>query len=185
MDTPRALPHASSVDLWIGRISYTAELREWLDRKGKHYLQNAPPGCLFAIGVRERAVGLFGIPVGVGPLLGLCLVGRPIARALPQDGREVAEITRMVLVPGLPYGTASEVLRVAAEVARSRGVRSLIAYHDRTRHTGCIYRKAGFRRDGATVAKPRGWGSRARRRSADYDAAPKRRWRLVLAEATP
>lgn len=168
--------------LWIGLVSYTRELREWLDAEGKHYLQNAPPGCLYAVGVRERAEGLCGVPIGVGPLLGLCVVGRPVARALPQDGREVAEITRMVLTPGLPYGTASEVLRVAAEIGRARGVRSLIAYHDRTRHTGCIYKKAGFRRDGGTVAKPRGWGSRAGRRSAEYEAAPKRRWRLHLTE---
>lgn len=170
------------MSVWIGPVSYDDGAREWIDREGKHYLQNAPPGCLFAVGVRASAPGLFGEPVGVGPLLGLCLVGRPVARALPQDGTW-GEVTRMVLAPGLPYGTASEVLRRAAEVAKARGIGTLIAYHDRTRHTGCIYRKAGFRRDGGTVAKPRGWGSRARRRSADYEAAPKRRWRLSLSEA--
>jgi hypothetical protein len=110
----------------------------------------------------------------------MCLVGRPVARMLPQDG-SVGEITRMVLLPGLPHGTASRVLVAAADYAKARGMASLIAYHDRTRHTGCIYRKAGFRKDGATsAALGAGWGSRGGRTSAQYAATPKRRWRLAL-----
>lgn len=165
--------------LWIGIVSYDASAKLWLAASG-HYLDNPPPGCLFAVGVRETAPVLFDdMPVPVGSLLGLCLVGRPIARALPQDGT-VGEITRMVLLAGLPYATASEVLRYCARVAGKRGMASLIAYHDRTRHTGCIYKKAGFRKDGVTTPHRTGWASRSRPRSETVGQTSKRRWRLEV-----
>lgn len=157
---------------------YSDEHRAML--RDSHYIGNPPPGCLFCLGVRSEVKGLAGIPVGAGPLLGVCLVGRPIARMLPQDG-SIGEITRMVLLDGLPYGAASAVLLRAAEVARTRGMVALIAYHDRTRHTGCIYRKAGFRKGGATTPPTgSGWASRSGRRGQEQHGAPKRRWRLDL-----
>lgn len=167
--------------LWIGRESYDDDAKRWLGRSG-HYLENPPPGCILCIVVRDGGgQNLFGESAPSGPRLGLCLVGRPIARMLPQDG-SVGEITRMVLLPGLPHGTASAVLRHAGEVGRLRGMTSLIAYHDRTRHTGCIYRKAGFRKDGSTTPSAGlAWGSRSGRVSADLPATSKRRWRLDLA----
>ena len=166
-------------DLWIGRESYDDDAKAWLAKSG-HYLDNPPPGCLYAVAVRGGAPDLFGGIMATGPRLGMCLVGRPVARMLPQDG-SVGEITRMVLSPGLPYGTASRELRVAADYGRARRMAALISYHDRTRHTGCIYRKAGFKRDGVTgAASGKGWGSRDGRASATYEATPKRRWRLTL-----
>lgn len=158
--------------------SYCDEHRAML--ADSHYLAAPPPGCLFVVAVRPEAMGLFG-PVAAGPLLGVCLVGRPIARHLQQDG-SVGEVVRLVLV-GCPYGTASRLLRYAADVALARGMATLIAYHDRTRHTGCIYRKAGFRRDGATPGRvcPGGWDSRpGRTAGASSQTTPKRRWRLDL-----
>ena len=173
----------STTELYICREPYDDDTKEWLGRSG-HYLKNPPPGCLFCVVVRRGAPDLFGGIMATGPRLGLCLVGRPVARMLPQDG-SVGEITRMVLLPGLPHGTASRVLVVAADHARARGMTSLIAYHDRTRHTGCIYRKAGFRKDGGTsAAAGKGWGSRGGRTSSTYEATPKRRWRLQLTETS-
>lgn len=166
-------------DVVAERVPYGEVERAWLDRVGKHYLQNAPPGALFAVGVRRAVPGLFGEPVGEGPLLGLCLVGRPVSPKIAQDG-SIGEVTRMVLVPGLPHGTASMVLRRVAEIARARGMLALIAYHDRTRHTGCIYRKAGFRRDGVSRHVGRGWATRPGRKSGEYEQTAKRRWRLDL-----
>lgn len=162
-------------------VSYDAATKAWLARSG-HYLDNPPPGCIFAVGVFEAQPGLFG-DVGAGPLHGLCLVGRPVARKLPQDG-SMGEITRFVLEAGLPYGTASQLLRTVAALAPHRGVRVLIAYHDRTRHTGCIYRKAGFKRDGVVSQTRKGWNSRSNRKSADYEQTPKRRWRLECAPSS-
>ncbi len=167
------------MELWIGRITYGPPERLWMNRHG-HYLSNAPPSCLFCIGVHERGTDLVGGDIGVGPILGMCTVGRPVARMLPQDG-SVGEITRMYLINGLPHGTASAVLRACVERARRREMKTLIAYHDRTRHTGCIYRKAGFKKDGLTAAATgKGWGTREGRVSAEYEATPKRRWAIHL-----
>tara|TARA_R110002167_G_scaffold363715_1_gene584520 strand:+ start:1155 stop:1661 length:507 start_codon:yes stop_codon:yes gene_type:complete len=158
-------------------ISYGKAEREWL-KKTSHYLANPPPGCLFAIGVSEPIDGLFG-PVFGGDLLGMCIIGRPVARALPQDG-SCGEVVRMWLAPGLPYGTASEVLKYAALLAEKRGIKKLFAYHERGRHTGCIYKKAGFKKDIKTKPKVDGWGSRPNRASAQYDSTSKRRWTMEL-----
>jgi len=165
--------------LWIGPQRYDAATRGWFARQD-HYLANAPPGCLYAIGVTAGARALLGeYPRSVGPLLGLCIVGRPVARHLPQDG-SMGEILRIWLTPGLPYGTASRVLRRAIDEARHRGMATLIAYHDRSRHTGCIYKKSGFHQDGTTDPRAGGWGSRSDRKSGDYPAASKRRWRIDI-----
>lgn len=175
---------SSSMELWIGVVPYDETAKKYL-RNCDHYLQNPPPGCLIAIGVTGAIAGLFRESVSDDKgLLGLCLVGRPVARMLPQDG-SVGEVTRMHLANGLPYGTASLVLRKAAEACSRRGMKKLIAYHDRTRHTGCIYRKAGFKKDGVTrsiSASSKGWGSRAGRNQSAIDASftPKRRWSIDL-----
>jgi len=162
-------------ELYLAREPYDDDAKAWLARSG-HYLDNPPPGALFCVVARRAVPGLFG-PVG-GGRVGMVLVGRPVARALPQDG-SVGEVTRLVCVDA-PYGTPSALLRAAAEEATRRGMAAIISYHDRTKHTGCVYRKAGFRKDGVVEPKPGAWGSRTGRRSANYDAAPKRRWRLDL-----
>jgi len=171
-------------EVWIGAVPYTAGLRQWMNAGG-HYLNNAPPGCLYAVAVMHATDGLFDEPVGDGVVRGLCIVGRPVARALPQDG-SVGEVTRLYLEPGLPYGTASAVLRAAGQIGRERGMQRLISYHDRTRHTGCIYKKAGFKRDGVVANAGKGWASRNRSQSAIQAAVtPKRRWKLELTKETP
>lgn len=158
-------------------VTYTNVEKRWLDKVGKHYLQNAPPGALFAVGVFEENPGLFGEPVA-GKMVGLCVCGRPTARMIPQDG-SVVEITRLVLLPGCPYGTASECLRFACSVAKKRGAVRVISYHDRSRHTGCIYKKAGFKRDWVTDStKGTGWQSRGN--VIPTVKTKKRRWAMDL-----
>ena len=165
--------------LWIGVVSYDSVAKYYLRQSG-HYLDNPPPGCLFAIGVMKMEPVLFDdLPVPCGPLIGLCLVGRPVARNLPQDG-SVGEITRMVLDEGLPYGTASKALIAASVAAKKREMKSLISYHDRTKHTGCIYRKAGFKKDGITKPSKTGWSSRCRPKSEGVGSTSKRRWKMEL-----
>jgi len=148
------------------QASYTASVRRWL-RHTDHYLHNPPPSCLLCVVALQDT----------WTLAGICLLGRPISRMLPQDGTW-AEITRMYLIPGLPHGTASAMIRFAFERAHKRGVKTVISYHDRTRHTGCIYRKAGMRKDGVTKPSGKGWGSRTGR--AETQRTPKRRWRIDL-----
>ena len=166
--------------LHITRVSYTADLRVWMNDHG-HYLNNAPPGALFAVGVYAAVPGLFpGYTMPSGPIQGLCIVGRPVARMLAQDGT-VGEITRLYLVKGLPKGTASTVLQYAADLARSRGMVALISYHDTEKHTGMIYQLARFRKDGITTPHLEGWASRPDRdQSATAGQSIKQRWRLTL-----
>tara|TARA_R100001129_G_C5205801_1_gene215212 strand:+ start:106 stop:633 length:528 start_codon:yes stop_codon:yes gene_type:complete len=157
------------------REPYSDEHRRMLSES--HYLAAPPPGCLFAVAVRDLQPGLFGFEP-IGTLRGVVLVGRPIARMLPQNGT-VGELVRVVLKDA-PYGTASAAIRYAAGIARARRMTSLIAYHDRTIHSGCIYRKAGFKKDGVTrPVMGAGWASRSGRRT-DAQATSKRRWRLQL-----
>lgn len=166
-------------ELWGGLRRYDDATKGWLRRSG-HYLDNPPPGALFAVGLERLGAGLFGA-VPDGALVGLIVVGRPVAPALPQDGTW-ADMQRICLEPGLPHGTCSRLIRIAAEYAERRGVRVLIAYHDRTRHSGCIYRKAGMRKDGGHDGRSSGWGSRDRPRSEAVGVAPKRRWRIDLGQ---
>lgn len=151
-------------------------MRRWLDRQD-HYLEKAPPGCLICVAVVD---GL--------RLQGLLLVGRPTARALPQDG-SWGEISRLWLKPGLPHGTASACIRFAIDACRERGMVRLISYHDRTRHTGCIYKKAGMRK--VTDPTANGWSNRPKRdlplfglveerQSGELGGQSKRRWVIDL-----
>lgn len=161
---------------------YTEATRTWLDRSD-HYLKNASPGGFYCVTVRPLRCGLFGPVTDETTLLGVAVFGRPVAPGLPQDGT-MAEVTRMFLVPGMPYGLASEVLFRGVEAFDARCGYEVIAYHDRTRHTGCIYRKAGFVRWTAPrrSASSKGWGSREGRVSGDLELTPKRRWVYRLRE---
>ena len=167
-------------DVWIEKVLYDATAKSYLRHSG-HYLQNPPPGAFFAVGVGMiRDLGLLGVPTRDPQLRGLCLFGRPVAPRLPQDGT-FAEVTRMVLDAGLPYGLASSVLMFGLDLACDRGVKTVIAYHDRSRHTGCIYKKAGFKRDGIKKANDGTWGNRpGREQSAEAGQTSKRRWRVEL-----
>ena len=82
------------------------------------------------MGVKPGASGLFGDTVAGGDLLGLCLVGRPVARMLPQDG-SVGEVTRFVLLDGLPHGTASALLLRAAGDLRTAWTPSGVVRRER------------------------------------------------------
>ncbi len=90
----------------------------------------------------------------------------------------MGQITRMWLDPSLPHGTAERA--AADDLCHGLAGMALITYHDRTRHTGCAYRKAGFRKDGVTNPGALGWGSREGRTSAVMAPTPKRRWRVDL-----
>jgi len=155
---------------------YAKDVRGYMAQSG-HYLDNPPPGAFFAVVVRRMGAGLFGAaplePVGAG------LFGRPVCRKLPQGGA-VVENTRLVLDDGLPYGTASAVLRAGWAEAARRGAVTGIAKHDRTLHSGTIYRKAGMRKDGKVSSPAGGWNSRGGRKSGKLEPTSKQRWRIDL-----
>lgn len=163
--------------------SYDDATKAWLAKSG-HYLDAPPPGALMVVSLETLTQGLFG-PVPSGHLRGLAVLGRPISRNLPQDSTW-AELTRFVLAKDLPRETASHFLRVAVELwcGRQRS-EAMISYHDRSRHSGCIYKKSGFRRNGVTRPGTRRgtWGSRpGREQGASSEAASKRRWKIDCAD---
>ncbi len=169
--------------LWAGVRVYDDTTKDWLARSG-HYIGKPPPGALLVVGIEDLVAGLFGrVPSGMG-LRGLAVLGRPVARRLPQDGTW-AELTRFVLDRALEKThAASHLLRVAAELWFDRpSAEVIVTYHDRTRHSGCIYKKSGFRKfGGAKPCKTRTWGTRAGREQAmTTEETPKRRWRLDAA----
>lgn len=164
---------------FFARVPYNKAARTYLDRSG-HYLQNAPPGCLVAVACFETGRGLFDFDIARGAIRGLLLLGRPIARAMPQDGT-VAEITRLVIDDGFPKGTASALVRSSFDYAKLAGIKRVDAIHDRTRHTGCVYKKAGMRPIADIPARVHGWESRDRSASAvEAGKNPKRRWSISL-----
>jgi hypothetical protein len=165
--------------LWCGLRSYDDVTKAWLGKSG-HYLDKPPPGALIAVSLQPLVDGLFGPCVGPG-LLGLAVLGRPVARNLPQDGTW-AELTRFVLAKELPTHAASNMLRVVIDRWFARPTaETLISYHDRSRHSGCIYKKAGMRKDGVTRPGTRrgSWGSRpGREQGVSSEEPSKRRWRI-------
>lgn len=168
--------------LWVGEVSYTDAVKKWIRVTAKHYLGKPPPGCFFAIALRPMIGGLFGdVPSDV-TLFGAAVVGRPAARNLPQDG-SWGELTRFALddTQGLPKGVASRVLEVTMQhFAKRAGAKEFISYHDRSRHSGCIYKKAGMKKDGTTRKGTRRgtWKSRpGREQAAASEVENKRRWR--------
>lgn len=165
---------------WVGTRSYDDATKAWLAKSG-HYLDAPPPGALLVVSLESYTDGLFG-RVPSGALYGLAVLGRPVARNLPQNGTW-AELTRFVLERRFEKDhTASHMMRVAAELWSKRPTsEALISYHDRTRHSGCIYKKAGFRKDGVTRPGTRrgSWSSRpGREQGASSEMPSKRRWRL-------
>lgn len=167
--------------LWAGETLYNDAAKLWLKRSG-HYLNAPPPGAFVAVRLAELERGLFDLVPAPG-FLGLAVIGRPVARMLPQKG-EWGELLRFVLAPELPKGTASRLLRVATLRFFVRPyARKLISYHDRTKHTGCIYKKAGFKKDGTTRTGGRrgSWDTRpGRDQGASSEAEPKRRWAIEI-----
>jgi len=134
---------------------------------GKHHRHNRPPlGSIFCVGTALD-----------GRLVGVAIVGRPIARML-QDGF-TAEITR-TCTDGTP--NANSILYGACRrAARALGYRRLITY-TLAEEAGASLRAAGFVQV-AEVPAADTWSRIARRRmqvdlfgAEQRLAGPKRRW---------
>jgi len=165
-----------SLEAFIDIGRYDSAAKAYFE-SSDHYIGFAPPMAFYTVVVRRSIRGLWGqVP---GELVGLAMFGRPTSPKHPQDGSWM-ENTRTVLNDGLPYGTASAVLRKGWREAARRGAIVGIAYHDRTRHSGCCYRKAGMNKSGTVCPSRRGWGSRPGRRSSHQPPTPKRRWSIDL-----
>ena len=107
-------------------------------------------------------------------LVGAVMVGRPVARAVPQY--EVAEVTRLVTdgsknVCSFLYGRA-------ARAAQAMGFVSIQTY-TLASEPGTSLRAAGWVCEGSPRANGRGWNNRDGRRD-DQPTEQKVRWKKVL-----
>lgn len=110
-----------------------------------------------------------------GELVGVAVVGRPIARKV--DDGKTAEITR-VCVNG-DYKNANSMLYGAAcRAAFAMGYDSVITYTLET-ESGSSLKSAGFQVDAHSKCNNNGWDSPSRRRTVAerYPMCEKTRWR--------
>ena len=116
-----------------------------------------------------------------GPdLVGICWVGRPVARAL--DNGETLEVNRLCVRPDVPgelvWNACSMLYGAAAREARRRGYRRLVTYTLET-EDGTSLRAAGWEPEATTSGGS--WDTPSRRREDKAPTCPKVRWARELA----
>lgn len=125
-----------------------------------HRHAGSVPGAKFALGVAS----------GSGALVGVALVGRPVARALDDD--RTLEVRRLCTT-GTP--NACSLLGAAWRAARALGYRRLVTYTLAT-ESGASLRAAGFRATGRVAA--RSWSCPSRPRIDKHPLVQRVRWEI-------
>lgn len=113
-----------------------------------------------------------------GRVVGVAIVGNPVARKLVADG--TAEVVRCCTVPDAPKGTASFLYSLARRVWQTMGGLKLLTY-TLTAESGATMRGAGWKQ-AAYVAPSRGPDRPSRPRvNREIYALPKIRWETEIA----
>jgi len=147
-------------------VAVPMTLSEAIRFVGSFHRHNKPPrGGLFAVGCSDGK-----------NLVGVAIVGRPVARAL--DNGETAEVIRCCVVEGSQKGTCSFLYSRCWQAARALGWSKLVTYTLQS-ESGASLRGAGWR----VVAelKPRkenGWQSRPGREWQEVVGQAKLRWQI-------
>ncbi|MFJ6136532.1 XF1762 family protein [Kitasatospora sp. NPDC092286] len=129
-----------------------------------HRSHRAPQGHKFSLGA-----------VAAGDLVGVAIVGRPVARAM-DDGLTV-EVTRLA-TPGHP-NACSFLYGAVWRAARALGYRRAITYTQQG-ESGASLRAAGWRNAADCRARP-GWDTPSRpRTSHGTEQIPRTRWEITL-----
>lgn len=136
--------------------------REFVNEHHEH--NRAPAGWRFGAGIWN------------GPtLLGVIMVGRPVARAL--DASTTAEVNRLCLRRDVPaerrWNACSMAYGWAAREAKRRGFQRIITYTLET-EAGTTLRAAGWREEART--KGGSWSTPSRPRADTAPTCPKVRW---------
>lgn len=110
-------------------------------------------------------------------IVGICIVGRPVARAV--DQHMIAEITR-VSTDGT-RNCCSFLYSVATRVCREMGFRELWTYtlHSESGISLRALKQLGWLCDGIVRKDGKGWNSRPERKT-DQPTCPKNRWRVIF-----
>lgn len=137
---------------------------------GEHHRHNPPPpGWKWGHGLYNG-----------DELVGICWVGRPVARAL--DHTQVLEVNRLCvrpdLDPELVWNACSMLYAAAAREAKGRGYQKLITYTLES-EDGTSLRAAGWEQEATT--RGGSWDTPSRRRTDRAPTCPKVRWARELA----
>lgn len=137
------------------------EARAFVAQHHRHH--RAPAGGIFAIAASEA-----------DKVLGVVIVGRPVARAL-QVGGYVAEVTRLCVLPGA-RNACSMLYAAAWRAARSMGYRRMVTYVLDT-ETGASVKAAGWK----LIAETSGgsWNCPSRPRVDTHPTQPKLRFEVA------
>ena len=126
-------------------------------------------------GRTARDGGKFAIGATTGEqLVGIAIVGRPIARFL--DNGYTAEVTRTCTSPDAPKGTISFLYSACWRICQAMGYLKLVTY-TLTTESGASLRGAGWKCIGQISSNKNGWSREGREREwqSIYDQ-PKLRW---------
>ena len=142
-----------------------ATIREAMEFVRRHHRHHAPPrGALFSLAVAQN---------DLDPVLGVCIVGRPVSRQLA-DGW-TAEVSRLCVLEGVK-NAASKLLGASWRAARALGWRRLVTY-TLPEEGGASLRGAGWRCVGEAGG---GSWSRADRPRVDmHPLQQKLRWEVA------
>lgn len=147
------------------------EANDFVERWHRHSARTSNDGGKFAIGLEHE-----------GQLVGVAIVGRPVARLLQVPG--AAELLRLCTSPAAPKGAGSKLYSRAKRIWQLMGGTKLHTY-TLTRESGATMRGAGIHEHAAEVGEQQ-WDrpSRPRDERAVYDEA-KLRWTEDIAEIAP
>ncbi len=130
----------------------------------EHHRHNiAPHGHKFSIGLEKNGI-----------LIGVCIVGRPIARY--NDDGKTAEILRVCVLEGNPNAN-SKLYGAAVRACKAMGYTKVITY-TLPEESGASLRAAGFIIEGKTSKRSKGWDTPSRHRETleKYPYGQKIRW---------
>lgn len=144
------------------------EANDFVERHHRHSARTANDGGKFAIGLHSG-----------DQLVGVVIVGRPVARLLQQPG--TAEILRLCVSEWAPANSCSRLYGRAKRIWQLMGGQRVVTY-TLASESGASLRAAGFTIEAEVPA--RRWDTPSRRRQPrPAEQMDKVRWGCALAEA--
>lgn len=146
------------------------QANDFVEAHHRHSSRTSNDGGKFAVGLMEGTV-----------LVGVAIVGRPIARMLQLGGEYPAELLRLCTSPACPKGGGSKLYSRVKRIWQLMGGTHLHTYTLEAESRASM-RGAGLR-DPAAIVAPRQWDTKSRRRRDRAVAAkPKVHWTEELPE---
>lgn len=147
------------------------EANDFVETWHRHSARTSNDGGKYAIGLEHE-----------GELVGVAIVGRPVARLLHADG--TAELLRLCTSSSAPKGAGSKLYARARRIWQLMGGTRFVTY-TLSRESGAVLRGAGVREPAATV-RAEEWDRPSRRRTSQpVYGEPKLRWDEDLEEVPP